>query len=35
MFEDDAQVYQVSATKKYGAPLIIVTIEWNDATTKS
>lgn len=35
MFEDDAQVYQVTAHKKYGDPMILITIEWEDATTKS
>jgi len=30
MFENDSQVYQLTATKKYGAPLIIVTIEWEE-----
>ena len=35
MFEDDAQVYQVGATKKYGDPMILITIEWEDATTES
>ena len=35
MFEDDAQVYQVTAHKKYGDPMILITIEWENATTKS
>ena len=35
MFEDDAQVYKVGATKKYGDPMILITIEWEDATTES
>ena len=35
VFEDDAQVHYVSAAKRYGDPMLIVTVEWPDAPTKS
>ena len=29
-FEDDAQVFRVMATKRYGDPMILVTVEWDE-----
>jgi Holliday junction resolvase RusA-like endonuclease len=29
-FEDDAQVFRIMATKRYGDPMILVTVEWDE-----
>jgi Holliday junction resolvase RusA-like endonuclease len=29
-FEDDAQVIEVVARKKYGDPVVLVTVEWDE-----
>ncbi len=30
VFEDDAQVYMVQAMKRYGDPMILVSVEWDE-----
>jgi Holliday junction resolvase RusA-like endonuclease len=30
VFEDDAQVHKVIATKRYGDPMILVSVEWDE-----
>ena len=30
VFEDDAQVNRINATKRYGDPLMLVSVEWDE-----